>query len=222
MSADKLQIASSVSAYQTLKQLAHSGARTKGVPELLKGNLVFPFDDYADGDDQLLVYECERVIATAVSANTVLAQVAFVAGERLFWDASASKITNVGSSGDTFNTPIGFCLESNDLSGGVAADDELLFELRPLSARTVCGQHTTAAASDTVVTGLAKVFSVVATLETDPADANLLVSAQIGDQAGTPAAGSILIKTWKTDGADPTPAAATSFSKKVNWVAVGV
>jgi hypothetical protein len=58
--------------------------------------------------------------------------------------------------------------------------------------------------------------------ETDPADANTFVSAQIGDQAGSPAAGSIIIKTWKTaDGADVTPTAATSFSKLVNWIAVG-
>jgi len=41
----------------------------------------------------------------------------------------------------------------------------------------------------------------------------------VGDQAGAPAAGSILLKTWKTLGG--TPAAATTFSKKVNWIAVG-
>lgn len=84
------------------------------------------------------------------------------------------------------------------------------------------GQQTTASASDTVVTGLATVVAVVASFDTDPADANLYVSASIGDQAGSPAAGSIYIKTWKTnDGADPTPVAATAFSKKVNWIAVG-
>jgi hypothetical protein len=48
------------------------------------------------------------------------------------------------------------------------------------------------------------------------------VTASIGDQAGTPAAGSFLIKTWKnTAGNDPTPPAATTFTKKVNWVAWG-
>lgn len=83
------------------------------------------------------------------------------------------------------------------------------------------GQYTTVAAADTVVTGLATVVSVVASFETDPADANFLVSAQLGDQAGTPAAGSIIIKTWKHDGTDPTPAAATAFSKVVNWIAIG-
>ena len=83
------------------------------------------------------------------------------------------------------------------------------------------GQLTTASATDTVVTGLATVVSAVASYDTDPGDANFLVSCTIGDQAGTPAAGSIIVKTWKTDGADPTPSAATSFSKKVNWIAVG-
>jgi len=84
------------------------------------------------------------------------------------------------------------------------------------------GQHTTVAASDTVVTGLATVVAVVACLDSDPVDDPFMVTALIGDQAGTPAAGSILIKTWKnTGGTDPTPAAATTFSKKVNWIAIG-
>ncbi len=84
------------------------------------------------------------------------------------------------------------------------------------------GQHTSVAASDTIITGLATVVAVVASYDTDPADANDFVSASIGDQAGAPAAGSILIKTWKSaDGADVTPAAATAFSKKVNWIALG-
>lgn len=84
------------------------------------------------------------------------------------------------------------------------------------------GQHTTASASDTVVTGLSVVLGVVATYDTDPADANNYVSASIGDQAGSPAAGSILIKQWQnTSGNDPTPAAGASFSKKVNWFAWG-
>lgn len=88
--------------------------------------------------------------------------------------------------------------------------------------RIARGQHTTVAASDTVVTGLATVVAVVACLDSDPVDDPFMVTASIGDQAGTPAAGSILIKTWKnTGGTDPTPAAATTFSKKVNWIAVG-
>jgi hypothetical protein len=84
------------------------------------------------------------------------------------------------------------------------------------------GQHTTVTATDTVVTGLATVVSIVASLDSDPGDDPFLVSATIGDQAGAPAAGSVIIKTWKTDGTDPTPTAAATFSKKVNWIAIGV
>lgn len=84
------------------------------------------------------------------------------------------------------------------------------------------GQHTTVAASDTVVTGLALVVSVVASMDADPGDNPFMCSASIGDQAGTPAAGSVLIKTWQnTGGTDPTPAAAGTFTKKVNWIAIG-
>jgi len=83
------------------------------------------------------------------------------------------------------------------------------------------GQHTTVAASDAVVTGLATVVAAIAVLDSDPSDDPFLVSCSIGDQAGAPAAGSILVKTWKHDGTDPTPVAASTFSKKVNWIAIG-
>lgn len=84
------------------------------------------------------------------------------------------------------------------------------------------GRHTTVAASDTVDSGLATVVAVVATLESDPVDDPFMVSASIGDQAGAPAAGSFYLKSWKnTGGTDPTPAAATTFSKVVNWIAIG-
>lgn len=87
------------------------------------------------------------------------------------------------------------------------------------------GQLTTATAADTVVTGLATVVSVVATLETDPTDTCGWATAQVGNQSGAPAAGSVVIKTWMvtTGGAagNPTQIAATAFSKKVNWVAIG-
>lgn len=91
-----------------------------------------------------------------------------------------------------------------------------------LGKKIVGGQLTTVTAADTVVTGLATVTSVVVSFEDDPADANMFVSAQVGNQAGAPAAGSIVIKTWKSaDGIDPTPVAATVFGKKVNWIAYG-
>jgi len=80
----------------------------------------------------------------------------------------------------------------------------------------------TATAADTVATGLTTVIACGATLDDNPGDDPMLVSATIGDQAGAPVAGSIIVKTWKnTGGTDPTPLAATTFSKKVNWWAYG-
>jgi hypothetical protein len=81
------------------------------------------------------------------------------------------------------------------------------------------GQATTASASDTIVTGLATVVAAIAQLDAGPVVGAEVANASIGDQAGTPAAGSILIETWKTLGG--TPAAATTFSVKVNWIAIG-
>lgn len=83
------------------------------------------------------------------------------------------------------------------------------------------GQATTSTATDTIVTGLNYVASVVACYDADASDAGYMVTATNGDQAGTPAAGSFILKSWKTDGTDPTPVAATSLSKKVNWIAIG-
>jgi hypothetical protein len=84
------------------------------------------------------------------------------------------------------------------------------------------GQLTTSTASDTVVTGLATVVAVVATLDDDPVAGCQFVTASRGNQAGAPAAGSVLIKTWKdTATADTTKVAATTFGKKVNWIAWG-
>ncbi len=84
------------------------------------------------------------------------------------------------------------------------------------------GLHATVTAADTVVTGLTTVAAVVATLGSDPVLTCDRATASIGDQAGAPAAGSIYIKTWMpTSNADPTPLAATTFEKSVNWIAIG-
>lgn len=84
------------------------------------------------------------------------------------------------------------------------------------------GQHTTVAAADTVVTGLTTVVAAMASLDSDPSDNVYIVSATIGDQAGTPAAGSIIIKSWAgASASDYTPTAAGTFSKLVNWIAIG-
>lgn len=84
------------------------------------------------------------------------------------------------------------------------------------------GVHTTVAADDTIVTGLATVVAVVATLGSDPVAGAQFVTATIGNQAGAPAAGSIQIKSWKaTATGDTAQIAGTTFSKLVNWIAIG-
>ncbi len=85
------------------------------------------------------------------------------------------------------------------------------------------GQRTMLSALDTVVTGLATVVAVTASLESDPTLTCDRASAAIGTQAGAPAAGSIYVKVWMpTATGDATPIAATGFAAKiVNWVAWG-
>lgn len=119
--------------------------------------------------------------------------------------------------------------------GAVAADFAKLHAITPAAAainalvqglaagyKVARGQHETVAASDTVVTGLATVVAAIAFLDDDPGLDPLLVTCSIGDQNGAPAAGSVLVKSWKATAAnDCTPIAATTFTKKVNWIAIG-
>lgn len=139
---------------------------------------------------------------------------AWAFGDELFWDPSAKKFTK-DSTKDSVRAVAVAAAESADTTGAVLLD-------APGGLRMAAGVHTTVTAADTVVTGLQQVVAVVATFQTDPADANTYVSATIGDQAGAPAAGSVIIKTWKQSGTDPTPIAADAFSKAVNWIAFGV
>lgn len=86
------------------------------------------------------------------------------------------------------------------------------------------GRHTQVAASDTVVTGLATVVAVIVGFDSAPTVKQLFCAGQIGDQAGSPAAGSILIKTFKPTAVnDVTPTAATDLSENLvlSWIAIG-
>ncbi len=93
------------------------------------------------------------------------------------------------------------------------------------SVKMIYGQ-TAVTGTSTVVTGLTKVYAVMAAAETDPDGAALAeVSAAVGDQAGAPAAGSVILKCWKVTtggaGGNPTLIAAT-VAKTVNWIAFGL
>lgn len=88
--------------------------------------------------------------------------------------------------------------------------------------RLARGTVTPTSASHTVVTGLSSVVAVVASLKGAPVITCDRVAADIGDQAGTPAAGSILIKTYKpTATGDATPAASSTPWVAVDWIAIG-
>jgi hypothetical protein len=84
------------------------------------------------------------------------------------------------------------------------------------------GVHTTVAAVDTIATGLSRVLACSASLDDAPVAGAQFAQGVVGDQAGTPAAGNIQLKTWKSTGtADTAQIAATTFSKKVSWIAIG-
>lgn len=107
-----------------------------------------------------------------------------------------------------------------EINGGVQS----LLALAGLApgSRVAFGQHVTASASDAIVTGLNTVAASFAILDDAPVLTCDRAQASLGNQAGAPAAGSILLETFMpTSNANPTPIAATTFGKKVNWVAFG-
>jgi hypothetical protein len=110
------------------------------------------------------------------------------------------------------------------ISDSRAADGERLVpSILPVAGagnyRIARGQIANVTAQDTIVTGLATVISAVACMEDAPVAGCEVVNAGVGDQSSAPAAGSIYLNSWKTLGG--TPAAATTFSLKVNWIAIG-
>jgi predicted RecA/RadA family phage recombinase len=176
----------------------------------LSGGIVGVVQAGVTGSGQNTTVATRGVFTMAKATGQVWA-----AGTPLYWDAGNSRFTSVFAEG----------LLGGFFAAGAAASAATTGPVAigfGAGLKVACGQHTTVAASDTVATGLAKVLAVVASLESDPTDNPEWVTAQIGNQAGAPAAGSIIIKTWQnTGGTDPTPAAASTFSKLVNWVAVG-
>jgi len=187
-----------------------------GTPVLAGGRLALALRDIPDGSSD------EVIVAGRVRG--VKANEAWAVGDLVGYDSDGNPAVGDAGSGcwtkNAANWDPGY-------QGGVvevaaaAGDEQGFFDLSG-HLRTARGQLTTATASDTVVTGLTKVVAVVASLDSDPGDDPMFATASIGDQAGAPAAGSILVKTWKnTAGTDPTPAAATTFAKKVNWIAIG-
>ncbi len=213
--ADKLKIVGPAGSFQTIKQLAHGSARTKGNPEVVANLLVFPFDSYSIGDDQLLVWQSDRCEVEAVATNSQIASVNIALGDPLYWDASASKITNVAAG----NRRIGRALEAQDYSGGVVAGDTLLFALEPPTGlRVHCGTGTLDGSNPTSIThGLGTCLSFVAQLigTSAPGDNTSVLTANINGAA-------VDVYAWEnTGGTDPTLVASTG-TETFYWMAVGL
>lgn len=179
----------------------------------------------ADGALNIVVrtFVLAKFDATSIT-QAMVGQVMYVVDDHTFDDTVGTNGITAGVLAEYISATEGWIFVGVDSLPNVkrtAAEVNLLTQGVAAGYKIARGQQTTVAAVDTVVTGLTTVVAVVASYDDDPGDANLLVSATIGNQAGAPAAGSIIIKTWKTDGVDPTPVAATAFGKKVNWIAVG-
>jgi len=103
-----------------------------------------------------------------------------------------------------------------------AAQINLLVQGVAAGYKVARGTVTPVSASDTVVTGLSTVVAAVASLKGAPTLTCMFVAADIGNQAGAPAAGSIYIKTYKpTAAADVTPIASTTPWSAVDWISIG-
>ena len=101
--------------------------------------------------------------------------------------------------------------EINALVGGVAGGYKLAH-----------GVATIGTASDTVVTGLATVVSATVSLVSAPSMTHMFSTVTVGNQSGAPAAGSIIINSYKpTAVGDVTPIAADTVFSNVYWTALG-
>jgi hypothetical protein len=140
------------------------------------------------------------------------------AGDVVQTDASGRAITAVSN-----GVAAGIALEA---AGGAAEliKVDLFVSIEGAGGqRMVVGQATPTAGTTTVVTGLTLVTGAVVSLDDDPTVTHLSSTATIGDQAGAPAAGSIILKHWKPTAVDNvTPIAATTPWGEVTWIAVGV
>jgi hypothetical protein len=155
-----------------------------------------------------VVSAAELAVLDAVVAGTAAASKAVVLGADKELDEVHAEKLYLGDGAGTEMTKT--AAEINLLAAGVAGGYKLARGVAPITG------------TGTVATGLATVVAVIATAQDDlDGDALAGVSATIGDQAGNPAAGSVIIKAWKNNAdGDATMVAATA-EKNINWVAVG-
>ena len=148
----------------------------------------------------------EQNVLAGATAGTAVASKAVVLNAAGHTSAVKTAALSIGASGVE--------VDKTNVLIGVAAGYKI--------ARGVSAVTGTA----TVATGLTTVVAITATAQ-DNLDGDALagVSATIGNQAGAPVAGSVILNTWKVTvggaAGNPTLIAAT-VAKNLNWVAVGV
>ena len=142
-------------------------------------------------------------------------------------DLSAGIATATASTTAELDTLHGVVVGTASASKAAVLDankdlDALALRSRVLGAgnnyKIARGVHVQVAQSDTIVSGLTTVVAVVISFRDAPTAKQQYAHASIGDQAGTPAAGSFLLKTLKS-----TLAVADDFTDNIafNWIAVG-
>ena len=150
----------------------------------------------------------------AQADSAQIAAVNIALGDKLYWDASASKITNVAA-GNRF---VGRALEAQDYSGGVTAGDTLLLTLEPTpGARVHSGTGTLDGSNPTPIThGLGTCLSFVAQLigTAAPGLGTAVLTANISGASAN-------VYAWKpTSNSDPTLVASTG-TETFYWIAIG-
>jgi hypothetical protein len=140
-------------------------------------------------------------------------------GEQII--GSGGKIT-VESGGEVdFETGASLSMGGVAVTPGAAALNSMVSGIAA-GYRVARGRHETLAAVETIATGLTTVVAAFVCFEDAPTVNQLLATADVGDQAGAPAAGSIILKTFKPTAVDNvTPAAATVFGAFLYWLAIG-
>lgn len=136
------------------------------------------------------------------------------------YDGSEVDITDtLNLSGDVTASPA----ELNILDGATVTTDALNALVQGVAADYKLARGVAAVTgTGTVVTGLTTVVAVIATPQSDPDGVALaMVSATIGNQAGAPAAGSVILKAWKVTAVDDATLIAADAAQNINWIAVG-
>jgi len=157
------------------------------------------------------------------AASGTIATLGNAAANSVGYEVASNKIgrriiaTHDGTKWFVVGIGVGFCVNGIQVDSATAAVANAVLGLSA-AQKVVGGVHTQVAQSDTIATGLATVVAVVVTFQSAPTAKQQYALATIGDQAGTPAAGSFLLKTLKS-----TLAVSDDFTDNIvfNWFAFG-